>query len=249
MHRLLPFWLVLPALGGCGSDTTTPPASPGKVTLAITKLLPQDSLTWCSESAPEDESCTARQPEPVVIGCDRELGVTVDVQNFSLRVPDACGSSPQCGFLSLTLDPDAAPITVTGAAKTLLFDLKDLHEQGQLDGEHVLRPALFLTSDHPFTHPFTADPVDVPVTFQAVPDEDCAAASGGTGGKPGSAGTGGTSGRGGSSTGGSAGNALGGAAGESAGGAAGESASGAAGETQGGAGGQGGAGAGQAGGG
>jgi hypothetical protein len=193
----------------------------------------------------------------VVIGCDRELGVTVDVQNFSLRVPDACGSSLQCGFLSLTLDPDAAPITVTGAAKTLLFDLKDLHTQGKLDGEHVLRPALFLTSDHPFTHPFTADPVDLPVTFQAVPDADCAAASGGTGGKPGSAGTGGTGGSGGSSTGGSPGNALGGAAGEAAGGAAGdtpggaagEAAGGAAGDTRGGASGQAGASAGESGGG
>jgi hypothetical protein len=253
MQRLSPLWLAVPGLlGACGSDTTTPPASPGDVTLAITQLLPQDSQIWCSESAPESESCTARQPEPVVIGCDRELGVTVDVQNFSLRVPDACGSSPQCGFLSVTLDPDTAPITVTGAAKTLLFDLKavekSLKERDEsltLDGDHVLRPALLLASGRPFTHPFTADPLDVPVTFQTVPDADCVDPTGGTGGAAGSAGKGGTGGSSGSNSGGSAGNALGGAAGEASGGAAGETHGGeagtGAGESAGGQSGQGGA--------
>jgi hypothetical protein len=234
MRRKFPFWLGLPAvLGACGSDSTTPPAGPGKVTLSITKLWPKDSQTWCPEGSPE--SCDAQAPEPVVIGCDRLLGVSVDVQNFSLRVPDACADSPQCGYLALTVDPDAMPISTTGAAKTLLLDLSPLEGLGTLEGEHVIRPSLFLASDRPFTRPFAAEPVDVGVEFELA---DCSGQTGGTGGSGAMGGTGGTGGTGGSSasggTGGAAGETQGGAAGETQGGASGEAGSGAGGEPAGG---------------
>src|SRR5687768_13218410 len=193
MRWKFPLWLGLPAvLGACGSDSTTPPASPGKVTLNITKLWPKDSETWCPQGSPE--SCDIQEPEPVLIGCDRLLGVTVDVQNFSLRVPDACADSPQCGYLALTLDPDAMPISTTGAAKTLLLDLSPLEGLGTLEGDHVIRPSLFLASDRPFTRPFTSEPVDVPVRFESA---DCSGESGGTGGSSGTGGTGATGGTGG----------------------------------------------------
>ncbi len=235
--RNLPFWLALPAvLGACGSDSTPPPAPPAKVTLAISKLLPRDSQIWCPEGTADTEACDARSPEPVVIGCDRQLGVSVDVENFSLRVPDVCGTSAQCGHLSLTIDPDTAPITITGAAKTLLFDRQALEALATLEGEHVLRPALRLASDRPFNGPFVSEPLDVPVTFELA---DCSGATGGTGGSagmPGAGGTGGsgTGGSGGTNPGGSGGEATSGAAGEPQGGSGGEGASGAGGELGGG---------------
>jgi hypothetical protein len=205
------------------------------VTLAISKLLPRDSQIWCPEGAPDTEVCDARSPEPVVIGCDRQLGVSVDVENFLLRVPDVCGTSPQCGFLALTLDPDATPITITGAAKTLLFDRPALEALAMLEGEHVLRPALRLASGREFTGPFVSEPVDVPVTFELA---ECTGATGGAGGSSGMPGTGGTGG----TTGGTGGSGTGGSGGETPGGAGGAGASGVGGEPQGGSGGDGAAG-------
>lgn len=73
----------------CGSsDEDDPPPPPGPVAMQIGKLLPRGSEIW-----------KPRDPEPVVIGCDHNLGVTVFVYRPGTQ-PDPDPADP---------DPETAP--------------------------------------------------------------------------------------------------------------------------------------------
>ena len=94
----------------CGSsDEDEPPPPPGPVAMQIGKLLPRGSEIWRPGDA-----------EPVVIGCDHHLGVTVFVYkpltspdpsadghvdgDWLFRAPGTCGRE-QCGTLAVTVQP------------------------------------------------------------------------------------------------------------------------------------------------
>jgi hypothetical protein len=187
-------------LGACESDTTSTPVSPGEVTLRISALWPRAGEVWWPRYDADDDSAYPGDPEPVLVGCDRRLGVSVALDNFSLRVPDACGTSPQCGFLSIELDPDLsqpssvierAPTHVRGTSQTLTLDLSALEP---VEGVHQIHTTLLTSSAREFTGPFTTEPVDLSVSLAF---EDCAVA--GSAGSAGSAGMDGMGGAGGES--------------------------------------------------
>lgn len=192
MRRPLRFFLALPLLvGACESDTSNTPVSPGKVSLRIAALWPRGGEPWWPPVVADDDSAFPGDPEPVLVGCDRRLGVSVALDNFELRVPDACGTLPQCGFLSLELDPDLsqpsdvttrATARVRGASDTLVLDLSALEPS---EGVHQIHASLFTASGHEFKGPFTSDPLDLSVSlaFEACPPEVTGSAGeGGMGG-------------------------------------------------------------------
>jgi hypothetical protein len=177
---------IIGTAAACSNSSSTTATNYGNVVLEITSLLPRDNDVWLAPreadpNTPGDEGYDG-DPEPVVIGCDRRLGVDVDVQNYYLRSPDACGGYTQCGYLSVELDPSDAgsAASAQAAATNLVINLAPLDQAGTLVGPHVLRPHLSLPDGTPFTHPFAFAPQDVPVTFAA---DDCGAAgAGGAGG-------------------------------------------------------------------
>src|SRR5689334_4114142 len=98
MRRTSPLWLALPfLLVACSTDETTEPVALGRASLRISALWPDGASPWWPPVAPgaDGDPGNPGDPEPVVIGCDRRLGVSAELDNFYLRTPDACGSSPQ----------------------------------------------------------------------------------------------------------------------------------------------------------
>jgi hypothetical protein len=145
--------------------------SPGNVVLEITALHPRGSDTWLPPRAPDPKNPSDEgspgDPEPILIGCDRRLGVDTYVDNFYLRAPDACGSNVQCGYLVLEIDPSdaGAAASAYAAAPSLFIDLGALDRADKLEGGHVIRPRLSQPNGKPFTHPYASTPEDLTVTF------------------------------------------------------------------------------------
>lgn len=165
----------LGACGNSGSETTAPPP---KVTLAVSSLLPRSGDIWY----PGD-------PEPVLLGCDRRLGVMLEVENFNLRAPAACGGAVQCGYAEVSLlhagDSSLAAGPVAGAGIGLVLDL------GALDpvaGDYLVHPELRTETGALYDRNYAEAPMDLGVTLAA--DESCETGAGGAGndGAPGAAG-------------------------------------------------------------
>ena len=186
MRSALPLWLAcLCLLAGCNNDDSSAPVSPGNVFLEITALHPRDSDVWLPPRAPDPADASdegyAGDPEPLVIGCDRRLGVDTRVDNYYLRAPDACGSYVQCGWVVIDIDPDTDAVTSAyAAAPSLFLDLCPLDLAGKLVGTHTIRPRLAKPDGTPFTHPYASTPQDLTITFAS---DACATAdAGGAGG-------------------------------------------------------------------
>jgi len=154
------------ACGGNDSDATAPPP---KITLAINALLPRDNDVWSPGDA-----------EPAVLGCDRRLGVLLEVENFSLRAPQACGGAVQCGYAEASLlhasDGSLAAGPVAGASTGLVLDLSALDP---VDGDYLVHPALLTAAGTPYERNFAEPPVDVSVRLTS---DACDTGEGGAGG-------------------------------------------------------------------
>jgi len=190
MRSALPLSLAcLCSLAACSNDDSGAPVSPGNVFLEITALHPRGSDAWLPPRAPDpsnaDDVGYAGDPEPIVIGCDRRLGVDTHVEHFYLRAPDACGSDVQCGYLVIEIDPSDAGAAASGyaAAPSLSVDLGALDKAGKLDGDHIIRPRLSQPDGKPFTHPYASTPEDLTVTFTS-DTCDLGGAGGGSGEPP-----------------------------------------------------------------
>jgi hypothetical protein len=174
-------WLVFAcSLVACKSETAAP-VSPGNVVLEITALRPRDNEVWQPPRAAQGtDPGYPGDPEPIVIGCDRQLGVDVHVEHYYLRAPDACGGNLQCGWLIIDVDPTDTGAAVSGraASPSLAVDLTPLDAAGELVGPHTLRPRLVQANGQPFTHPYASPPEDLAVTFAS---DDCPS-GGGAGG-------------------------------------------------------------------
>ena len=198
--------LALPLLvGACSGGTPAAPVSAGPVTLEIAELRPNGAERWAAPRAADADGMNGFEgdPQPVVLGCEQQLGVTVNIDKFYLRAPDACGASTQCGFLSIDLYPgsDEAPsgggqAWVRGAGPTLVLELQafDL----SIPTDYTLVPSLWRPNGVQFTGPFTAEPTPVRVTLAGstnCPLTDAGGAGGAGGGanEP-TAGAGGVSG-------------------------------------------------------
>lgn len=199
MRPALSLWfLVACSLVGCKKNESSTATGPGPVVLEIATLYPRDNVAWLAPRLPDpdkpDDTGYDGDPQPIVIGCDRQLGVDVLIENFTLRAPDACSDNPQCGSLVIEIDPpaDGAAVAPDGgsspapaisgyaSAPSLVLDLSNpnLPEPNPtwLEGDHVIRPRLQLPNGKPFTHPYAFEPQDVPVTFTS---DACAGGAGG----------------------------------------------------------------------
>lgn len=160
----------------CKSNDSTTTTGQGDVVLEIRTLYPRNADAWLAPRAPDpeiaDDPGYPGDPQPIVIGCDRRLGVDAVVENFTLRAPGAC-TDAQCGTFVVELDPSdpSGSVTARAAAASLVMDLCALHAAGKLEGPHVLSPRLELSDGTPFTSPFAFPPADLDVTFSA---EACA---------------------------------------------------------------------------
>jgi hypothetical protein len=221
----------------CGADDeTAPPRPPGPIAVAIDELRPRGLDRW----RPGD-------PEPVVVGCDRQLGVTVVFYDpavydpdrpsgvggetgfgdpdWLLRPPHACSGRKQCGTVAVSVEPLIGGGVVTGAAalRTVLVDLAPLG--AALDGRVRIRAELLDDGETPAMKGdlLLVDELEVELRSEECPTGGEAGAGGapsGTGGGSGTSGSGNAGGQGGAPATGGAG-AMGGA-GAGSGGAGGE---------------------------
>jgi len=189
-------WLLACALlAACGSDSTATTAPPAKVSLRIKSLIPVGEAAWHAPPAGEDVGYPS-----VAIGCDRTLGVELELENFSLRAPNACGGAVQCGYDQVSLLDAADGSLVLGpvqsASNVPLLDLSGLEP---LAGAYLVRPELLTTVGTIYTRNWLELPADLPVTLTDVCDPSAGGAGGGdAGGEGGDAGAGaGASGTGG----------------------------------------------------
>jgi hypothetical protein len=160
-------FLVLGACGNSGSEKTAPPPA---VTLAVTALLPRNGDVWQPGDA-----------EPVLVGCDRRLGVTLEVENFNLRAPGSCGGSVQCGYAEVSLlhaaDGSVAAGPIAAAGTGLVLDLSEL---APVDGDYLVHPELRTEVGTVYDNNYAEPPVDVSVRLAA--DGPCDTGEGGAGG-------------------------------------------------------------------
>ncbi len=207
MRPALSLWfLVACSLVACKKSESTTTTGAGPVVLEIATLYPRDNVAWLAPRAPDPDKTDADgtnvgdmgypgDPLPIVIGCDRKLGVAVEIENFTLRAPDACSDNPQCGALVIEIDPPAdeptadsdggvqsAAVSGHASAPSLVLDLSmpDVEDlpPNWFEGDHVIRPGLQLPNGKPFTHPYAFAPADIPVTFVS----DTCPGAGGAGG-------------------------------------------------------------------
>jgi len=170
-----PAWLLSCALlSACGGDETTATAPPAKVSLRVSALFPVGEAAW--QAPPAGEEVT----EPVIaIGCDRTLGVELEIENFSMRAPDACAGAVQCGYNQVSLlraeDESIAVGPVQSASNVPLLELAKLEP---FAGRYLIRPELLTTLGTIYTRNYLELPADLPVTLTDV----CDASEGGAGG-------------------------------------------------------------------
>ena len=202
----------------CGSDEeTVPPRPPGPIAIAIDALRPRGNDLW----RPGD-------PEPVVVGCDRQLGVTIlfydpaihdpdapagggaggesfGDPDWLLRPPHACYGRKQCGTVAVSVQPLAGGPTATGAASlpTVLVDLAPLGTA--LVGQVRIRAELLDDGETPATKDGLplVDELEVELGSEECPTGG-EGGTGGPGGAPATGGAGATGGTG-SGSGGAAG--------------------------------------------
>jgi hypothetical protein len=156
-------------LCACSSNDSSTTAPPPKVTLSIAALLPRNDDVWY----PGDTT-------PAVVGCDRRLGVTLEVENFYLRAPAACGGAVQCGYVEVSLlhaaDASLAAGPIAGAGTGLVLDLSALEP---VDGDYLVHPELRTTAGTLYERNYLEPPVDVSVTLAS---DACDSADGDAGG-------------------------------------------------------------------
>lgn len=153
---------VLVSVAACSSDDD--PETPQEVeptTIAIAELRPNGADAW----HPGD-------PEPIALGCDRLLGVSLELDNWTLRPRGACGSVAQCGYVHASLTSANGSVSVEPALAAFVFDLSELElvpeEPATLrvelrtgEGEAFEQPAgevLVTTLDVALQSPITCDP-------------------------------------------------------------------------------------------
>jgi hypothetical protein len=210
----------------CDDDEQAPPPEPpGPVAMMLGELRPRGSEVWHRDD-----------PEPVVIGCDRQLGVTLYVYNdfvdengrlipdggrfqpsaasdwkftrgdYLLRPPGSC-TRAQCGIAKVTVESETSGAVVTAHAAVETV-VVDLTSLGELDGTLTIRAELL---EHGRMLAMKngqplADELELSVS-----SEDCGPdGEAGAGGAPsGTGGSGNQAGEGGAGTGGSAGSSAG----------------------------------------
>lgn len=176
-----PAWLLSCALlSACGGDETTVTAPPPKVSLRVSALIPVGEAAWYAPAPGEEVT------EPVIaIGCDRTLGVELEVENFSLRAPNACGGAVQCGYDQVSLlAPEDEAILVGPVQSASNVPLLDLTTLVPIAGRYRVRPELLTTIGTIYARNYLELPADVPVTLLDVCDSSAggAAGAGGAGG-------------------------------------------------------------------
>lgn len=173
------------ALAACGSDDTpTETVETEPPTIAISELRPRGAEVWRSGD-----------PEPLVVGCDLRLGVSVELTNFILRPRNACGGVSDCGYLHATLTSAEASLTVESALDSFVFDFTSF---GAFPADAVtIRVALHSDSGTPIVIP-EGDEIATELDVLLAGDS-CEGGMGGAGGDAGSAGMGGASAAGGAS--------------------------------------------------
>jgi len=192
------------ALSCSSSDEEEPPPPPGPVAFAIGELFPRGADQW----RPGD-------PEPVVIGCDGNLGLTglrydpivyrdapppPDEPNqpryvrgdWLFRPPGAC-SRKQCGTLRVTVEPVTGGAIATGeaSAETVVVNLAPLADA--LEGRLHIVAELMENGTVPAVRigqPL-ADELEIEVTREDCSTGGDAGAGGAPGGAAGEAGGGG----------------------------------------------------------
>jgi hypothetical protein len=217
--------LLLPAFAACGDDEDgsegeTPQGPPS---IRIKGFIGADHR----EVERADEN-------PIEV-CDARFGVVIEIPSdtWTLRPPGRCGDSAQCGYVAVTLDPEAgSPISTNSINLTTLLDLSGepafgsqggatgeggatFSEATVAEGSHRVRVELRNDDGSTFLDAQgspVADEAEVELTF--VPCPSSSAGSGGQGGEPGVGGQGGTPG----GAGGAGGSAEGGAGGAGVGG-------------------------------
>jgi hypothetical protein len=215
----------------CDDDEQAPPPEPpGPVAMMIGELRPRGSEVWQRDD-----------PEPIVIGCDRRLGVRLYIYNdlrdeegtfldagrfqpsaesgwgftsgdYLLRPPGTC-TRAQCGIAKVTVGSLAndAVVTAYASVDTVVVDVASL---AGAPGTLKIRAELLENGRTLATRAGQplADELEVTVTSETCPPDGEA----GAGGAP--SGTGGSTGSGGSGNqAGEAGSGTGGSAGSSAG--------------------------------
>lgn len=203
-------------LFACGDETAAPTVTtPGPASIVITSLSPRGNTIW---NAPlEGASDFPEQlgdPQPIELDCDGRLGVSIQTRgldsaeavNWYYRSPGACGSTPNCGYVRIDLDPQES-LTLSSvdqcdnrtgtdgtslacrsaAAATLAFDLAT--QRDALAGSHVIRAALFHDTRTP-ARDRDGNPLQVELAVELT-TPSCEA---GEGGAPGAGGSGGTAG-------------------------------------------------------
>lgn len=187
----------------CEDDSEEiPPEPPGPVAFALAELRPRGADTWKPGDA-----------EPVVIGCDSNLGVTVVIYDplktpdgappdphapeyldgdwrgdWLVRPPGACGQE-QCGPVRVTVEAaNGESVTTEAALETVVVDLAPLGDA--IDGPLRIQAELFKNGGVPATKrgELLADELEIEAMRETCPDGE-----GGAGGAP-TGGTGGTSG-------------------------------------------------------
>jgi hypothetical protein len=165
----------------CGSDDgTDTPDVVEPTTLSIAELRPSGGDAW-----------RAGDPEPVALGCDRLLGVALELTNWTLRPRGACGSLDQCGYVHAELTtPSGAAVSIDTALASFVFDLGGVELSS--DEAATIRVELRDGDGEPFEQP--ADEVlsdALEVALDGSVDAGCESGSAGAGGQSGATGTGG----------------------------------------------------------
>jgi len=185
-----PAWLLSCALlSACGGDETTATAPPPKVSLRVSALFPVGEPAWHAPAVGEEVT------EPVLtISCDRTLGVELEIENFSLRAPDACGGAVQCGYNQVSLlRPEDGSIAIGPVKSASNVPLLELATLDPVAGHYLIRPELLTTIGTVYTRNYLEPPADLPVTLTDVCDPSEGGAGGAGAGASG-AGAGGTTG-------------------------------------------------------
>ncbi len=177
-------------------DAPAPP--PGPASLRIVSLIGAGN-----QARPRE------QGGALSLDCTARLGVTLELENWRLRPPDACGATQQCGYIAVSLDPtdSGQALLVEAASATIVLDLSALGADAA--GTHRLHAELKLDDKSTFIGDAgtpVADDVDLELTLLPCPDSGVGGADGSGGAGGGGSDAGGQAGQGGAANGGAAGN-------------------------------------------
>lgn len=111
------------AAGCSNSPAATVPL--GAPSIQIAELLPSGGPGW----TPGSKQCVELGRDPA-----ETIGVKVTLDNWTLRPPNACGGTPQCGYVRLLVDPegDAGAFETIAASQLVPASMSKLaHPLGQ----------------------------------------------------------------------------------------------------------------------